>query len=138
MNSEKLISNVRFESPHSSVHCVLRTKSMLLQKFLHKYFPVSRALFKIYVLTSDFAARIICKRCYRIAYFCLYNSIPGHHFYDYSYRRLKIKGIREDLIVRCPTQKLSLRAKVSPWHFRKALRPFLPRYHLQVFCHPTL
>ena len=69
-------------------------KSMILNKFVIDFFPVSRTVFEIKTLIQNFSARWSCKRFHCVAQSHFNRS--RHHFYDYSYFHLKIIGVATD------------------------------------------
>ena len=64
------------------------SKSMMLNKFVIDFFPVTHTIFEIKTLTRNFAARWCCKWFHCVAHG--HFTRPRHHFYDYSSFHLEI------------------------------------------------
>ena len=70
------------------------SKSMMLNKFVIDFFPVTQTIFEIKMLTLNFAARWCCKWFHCVAHG--HFTRPRHHFYDYSSFHLEIIGVATD------------------------------------------
>ena len=69
-------------------------KMMMLNKFIHDFFFVSRTVLEIKTLTQNFSARWNCRQFHCVAHDNF--TRPTQHFYDYSFFHLEIIWVVTD------------------------------------------